>query len=79
MSNSLMNETRDTRDTLPHYSNIGQSFGGNSQNDYMDSSESKILASGVFQGINTDSTTENQNVGTASNPTISRSPDASSK
>ena len=43
-----MNETRDTRDT----------FGVNSINDNNETNESKILNSGVFNAINTDSTIE---------------------
>ena len=43
-----MNETRDTMDT----------FGVNSINDNNEANESKILNSGVFNAINTDSTIE---------------------
>lgn len=48
VTKSLMNETRDTRDT----------FGVNSINDNNETNESKILNSGVFNAINTDSTIE---------------------
>ena len=73
-SKSLINnDTRDTRDT----------FGVNSINNNMESTESQVVNSGVFKGLNTDSTIENQKLEFASGDLANRtsfgqaSPDAS--
>ena len=51
-----MNETRDTRDT----------FVSNSQGDNIETDNSKILNSGVFNAINTTSTIEHEKIEPAS-------------